>query len=693
MANANQANLELENRRAEAIVRVEQSELRALEILKERNRLLGIETSPETQEGYINDQRDIDIAKRVGTFNDQYGTAFKPGENLMKILERLKKENPIAEYSELYQDILNFQNTAKNEILKMNEESKEGTEDVKKDVDELLEAQNEFITETLAIESRKPLVEAWLNRTAGDDDELRGALRSLAEETVKGRQELEEEIRILSENKSKDFDDAVKKRRQQFDDATRKKTLKIINDFYDEQIKLVHSKLKEELSKYSTILKNSTDNLKTARSELYDQDKAAIDSLIDSEQKRLDRINAQNKAIKNQIIEQNKLRQKEIDHFELVDKEEFAKAVGDVDYMTEIRKGLAAISNDEGIANETYSVKSMLEAAEERLDLAKLEADNMFKLEKFDEDIKLNEKKYLERKQELAAMQARFADEALKLGSYTYRDDEGRLITDEITARDRLELEQMVADAFIEYQELEIQATNNRHDNTIRVFNEEVDANEEKTNKIKATMDSHKSKLKELKTAYDLDMKAIADSVKGATDSNDAMKFSVEKLKDGIMEPLQKIITQYNRLTAAARQAAQASSAEAMASAAYASGQTINVPVFTPGGVVNIPTPAPQFATGGVVPKGFNNDSYPAMLSSNEPVFPAWFGDLLSRAYKLNTSSGSSYNHTRSVNIDMRNSNFNEEGAVRREIREALAESGYGSGSVNGAYFGTTGLN
>jgi len=556
-------------------------------------------------------------------------------------------------------------------------------------------------------ESFSNAVESMVKEFAGADIGLSEALRPIAESLQKEKDSIIDEVKaafgwdfaIGWDAAAPGWEDELNRRLKGFGE----KVSKAMTDGMQKSAEEGRKRVEAELAKAEQALKGRSDALKRALEKQFEFVSSSLTNAISLEQKRLDKINEQTRAIQKQIQLREDERRKELARFDADDQGIFAGMVRNVDYDAAVRQGLDDIHNPEGVLTGTYSDKSIEEAIAERIALMELENENRFKLEQVTRD------DYLKNQQQIAALQSRAAEEALK--------------TEGLTNRQRLELERQRADAYVKFQQAYREAINNRVDNEINALQRSVDANNRQAEEIQDNLDQHNRELHALRDTYEKDTQLINESIQAVLDKNSEWAFSVEDLESGIEGPLNRIIEMYKTASAAASSLLSSNAAsysggggggggassgrdylavsagivaDTSGSGSAPAQTAAQRATITPSGGYSPYSPVPKFAKGGVVPDGYPNDGYFAKLTSREPVFPAWFGDLLERTHRTNavaSSGGQALNNQRSstvINLHM-DGIYNEPGMVRREIVEALREADR-SGGGNQAYYMSPGM-
>jgi hypothetical protein len=549
------------------------------------------------------------------------------------------------------------------------------------------------------------------------EDGLEKERDALDNEKTKERAELDASLdyeKELNGDKTEKYKDFLDKKI-----ALESKYTKLSENLTDKAGEEAKAKFDKTLADEEKKLKEKAENLKKARSSLYEDSKKTIQAQIDAEQLKIDKIDEQNKGLQKQIqIKQDLLKQDE-EAFDKVDVSEFAAAVRGVDYDAQIRQALDDFHNPADVETGTYSVKSLQESATERLGLLKLRNENKFKLEQYNsgnpED---NLREYLLEKKRIAALQARFAEEAQKQGSYTYTDADGNVITDELTPKDYAELERLKAEAYSEYQDAHKQALRSKTEEEVALIGKSVEANNLLSESYKTNLEGYQKNLGDINKALAADLELIDTRVQNVLTSNAEWAASLDEVWGGIEGPLNKIIGAYQTATSSAQSLSRALSQTTNASynsyldhapiSSGGSGQQTS-PVESPFAGNNFVTglhgtystssemiaaekAGGRMASGGVVPPGYPNDTYPALLSSGEVVLPTWFSNLLATAYQNLTGFSGLVDNSRKIQITLQGV-FNEPGMVKREIMQALQQANYSAAGVNGTYYMNTGLN
>lgn len=559
---------------------------------------------------------------------------------------------------------------------------------------EVLKEDLERINQDVAIEVRNTYssMYAEINKRMGEEaDKIRNEAaqkqgkenwerytKSILDGAIQGNESLREEMRPhaqkLSDGIKEIYSDVIKEYGNYGAEAQAEisRRVKELSKEAAEEFRKVHSeaakKAYKEHQEYidrinkenEDALKGGFDRLKEVRTDLYNQDKQEIDALIKSEQLRLREINRQNKAYQEQIKQKNKLREQDLAKFDRQDKQLFAGMVSKVNYDALLAQGLKDIHNPEGVQTETYSGKSHSEAMTERIEQMKLDLETDLN----NEDVSYKE--YLEKKQQIAAIQARFIDE--------------QLTADDLTSRQRKELSLQRSEAYVEFQNLYREAINNRVDAEVEAVQRSIEANTEQAEVIQATITGHQEKLSELTEQYNADAQAIDERLNQVVSSNERWRISAETLKDGVESAMNKIVSAYNR----ARTAATASASSLG-----------RVGGFSPYSA----RPIPAMATGGVVPPGFPNDSYFANLTSGEMVIPGpdpikeALSNVMRDWVRSVTMPSNNYSNSHSVSVGqiVLQGDFTSPGAVKRELTETFHSLSNGS-RVNAAFIGPLSL-
>lgn len=405
-------------------------------------------------------------------------------------------------------------------------------------------------------------------------------------------------------------------------------------------------------------LESNANRLKDIRKDLYDQQKKPLDDLIKAEQRRLDEINQQNKAIEEQIRLKNKERDSALAQFDAEDQGKFAALVAGVDYPAALRQGLDDIHNTEGVLTGTYSGQSHKEAIDERIALMTLENENRLKLEQQTRD------EYLAQQQNIAALQARFAEEALR--------------ADGLTNRQRLELEQVKADAYVNFQRAYREAITERFEAETSALQRSIDKNNEHKATIQSNIDQYQTKINALTSELETSLAIIDDRIGGIIDSNTAWVLSVDDLRKGIEGPMNKIIGMYERAKELASSFGGGIGSSGGSYNPYGSTVVPAAQPYNPYGNSVVPA----MAGGGVVPDGYPNDSFLARLQSKEWVLPEWITKGLTHQFLNPPAAGGGRSYEFNLYGD-----FREPGSIEREVINIVnrldrnGDSGY-----NGAF-------
>lgn len=604
-----------------------------------------------------------DFQERVDRYQKLYDEAMARGDQA-QAREHLKHLNDFKQFNER---ILDLQSNLKIDLM---DGTKAAVDEVTNTVTESVDALSQYLANRSNAQSRSNAVESMMDKLVGGDREVRDAIRSTVEGLVDERDRITDEVMAAYKGDAFAGSAELASRMAQFSKDMQEKLGKAI---LDAQGKV----LQQALANAETAFKENAEALKEARREVFEQDSRGVQRLIDQEQRRLDRIEKQNARLQEQIQLRQELLEKDLAAFEKKDLGSFAKLVAGVDFQGELRKGLEDIHNPEGVETGTYSGQSHQEAMKERLELLRLQNENKFGLEQYNsKDADKNKAAFLAERMRIDAIEARFADEELK------RTD--------LTNRQRLELEAQKNSAYNDYKAAFIESLNDAADKEIEATERTITANNKKADVIRSNMEEHQKDLAKLSESFNKDLVTIDESAKRLLETHDSWKPTLEAVRKGIKGPLSEIREMYLRVANAARSALQAGATlpnvqvaavnVAAVGEANAYAQSLASSMLSKGGL-------PRMATGGVVPPGFSGDKFPALLNSGEPVFPAWFANLLESSYRMNVGGGivNSHNSSRGdVHVHVHGGDLE---AVKREFRKALNESEYGGARINGANY------
>lgn len=531
------------------------------------------------------------------------------------------------------------------------------------------------------------------------DKQIKDSMDETAEKRKQKIEDLRDESANLAAQLTEDgMDDIFAGKQTSLDQLKREREAErkqVIADHGNDLEMLAAVDQKYEL-KRTGILKQSEkqiiEEVKKQRTAVYEADTKALQASIDLEQKRLKEIEKQNKAIQEGIDKKEKERKQALSQFDAEDRGVFASLVQNADYASALQEGLKEIANPEGTAEQTASTQTKQDAIKEYISELELQNENRYKLEE------ISQGDYLGQKQTIAGLQARAAEEALKDTS--------------LTSRQRLDLEQMKADAYVSFQEAYRQVINSRFDTEVQRMQESIDANNAYAATIQAGIDKQQEQMDALKTAYDKDLAAIDANVGSIINSNAQWQASVEGLKEGLKQPIQEIIDMYNKASDAARGLGNTKPSQGAGGSSSSSSNAFEqyIPTIlhrddTQGFIYQgangqwyksaadrSAAEAKKMAAGGLVPQGYPNDSFPALLTSGETVLPVWLTNLLATAYRSVPGLSNLVDNSRKIEINLQGI-FNEPGAVRKEIMQALQQANYTGAGVNGTYYMSTGLN
>ncbi|MGV3524230.1 MAG: phage tail tape measure protein [Candidatus Sericytochromatia bacterium] len=525
-------------------------------------------------------------------------------------------------------------------------------------------------------------------------------LRPMAEKLAADMQAIVADVNQAFELGTKEHSDELARRLGEWGRTASKTMADALIDAQTKAIETATAARDKALSEAQEQLKQDVEAAKEAQKAAYDSETRGLRESLKLDQERLDRMERQTREVERQIQLKNDDRKKDLEAFNAADKVAFAKMKSEVNYDTEIRNALDAIHNPDGVLTGTYSTESLREAAKEQIDLLKLRNQNAF-----DEEDK-SEKDYLKRKEEIAALEARFAQEALSGTN--------------LTTREQVDLERIKAQAYKDFQQARIDSINAGYDAEVAVLEKQIADNNRKAQSFRDNMDANNLKLETFNTQYEANIKALDDGMNALIASQDGIGLGLVALADGIGEPMAKISEKYQGLERKINNAYQAAMKLNAATGTTYSVPSTNYTPYSPAPLPYSPAPstnytpyspaplpsgtgttdlsafwvskAKKMATGGLVPKGFPNDTYPALLSSGEAVLPVWFTQLLANAQRTLQPGGAIYDQSKRVQITLQGV-FNEPGMVRREIMQALQQANYAGAGVNGTYYMNTGLN
>jgi len=444
--------------------------------------------------------------------------------------------------------------------------------------------------------------------------------------------------------------------------------------------------LNKNLQDAENLLRQRAEAMAEAQQEMFEEDSAHTNRQIALHERLLAKIEAQNERLRKQIDLKRELLAQDEAKFEREDQGLYAKAVAGVDFDAELRAGLKAIHNPDGVLTETYSGQSHIEAMKERAALLKLSAENKFNLEQFDStDPAKNKALFLDEMKRIAAIEGRFAAEQLK--------------TAEEGSRAYLELQQMQAQAYTSFKEAHLEAMRDATEKEVAYIETQIAANDKKAAKVQQNLEAYRSDLARLTEERDRDLKEIDKSVKALTEAHNPWKVAVTELRNGIKRPLADITSWYRGLVHQLKEAA-ALGVKTTGNLAYTlgvEGKSLNVAqaeAYAQNMVSKMlgSTGLPRMAGGGVVPAGFDGDRFPALLNSGEPVFPKWFAELIEGAWRMNHGGTSSvYNQQRAYEINIPIYDAKNPEQVRRMVLETLRQAGIDPNlaKVNGTFMGS----
>lgn len=524
----------------------------------------------------------------------------------------------------------------------------EMTERLKKQAEEAL-AQGARLKEYLQSQSLESQNKAGVDQFIAqfDSPEMQEAMRSVGEKFIAQRNQITSEVWTAMYDGTMG---SIVEIQAEITRRINKELPGLIESIEEQMQKVEEAALKN--------LESNANRLKDIRKDLYDQQKKPLDDLIKAEQRRLDEINQQNKAIEEQIRLKNKERDAELAQFDAEDQGKFAALVAGVDYPAALRQGLDDIHNTEGVLTGTYSGQSHKEAIDERIALMTLENENRLKLEQQTRD------EYLAQQQNIAALQARFAEEALR--------------ADDLTNRQRLELEQTKADAYVNFQRAYREAITERFEAETSALQRSIDKNNEHKATIQSNIDQYQRKINALTSELETSLAIIDDRIGGIIDSNTAWILSVDDLRKGIEGPMNKIIGMYERAKELASSFGGGIGSSGGSYNPYGSTVVPAAQPYNPYGNSVVPA----MAGGGVVPDGYPNDSFLARLQSKEWVLPEWITKGLTHQFLNPPAAGGGRSYEFNLYGD-----FREPGSMEREVINIMnridrnGDSGY-----NGAF-------
>lgn len=544
-------------------------------------------------------------------------------------------------------------------------------------------------------------VEFLLDSYVGADPALREAMKSTAESLVSEQRAILDEVNAAFGHDPKKEAEEIAIRLGEFNKEIQSRLSKGVADFNKNASEKRAQEVDDEFKK-------RIEGLKKARTKLYEQETLEIKGLIKARQDDLAVIEEQNKALQRSIDLEEEKRRVNLKQFDAQDLTLFAQKKAGVNYDATIRQALDDIANPDGVLTDTFSSKSISEAIQAWVEQRSLENENAYGLEQYSStSAEQNQLAYLARIQEIAAFQSRAAEEALK--------KEG------LTTKQRNELTAMAREGYKSFQEANRKQIDLTADTQIQRINDVIQSNNQLATSISDQISGYQKELDSFTSAHEASLKEIDNRVNDIIDSQDEWLASAESLKDGIAKPLQDIIDLYNKVKSAAQSVAKDLSAPSGKSTSTDPNITLIDKVKNTGqsraemsargyqvqggdywyknstDMQNdmIGLQAAKMATGGVVPSGYPNDTFPALLSSGESVLPIWFTDMLKRSSNLLLGGGGGVYNNQRANIEIHIHDAQNPMQIKQTILNTLKDAGISTNgsSVNGAYFGNLGMN
>jgi len=586
------------------------------------------------------------------------------------------REKALNDLKEIRFQMSEAQRDIQNNWLSLTEGAADAADKSTAKVEESTESLLNYFRELARDDRHKDLTEEFLDTVVGKDasgearDRARAAAESVASEYQAVMHDVDEAFKgsggLAGEAGWKEWTERLEKLMPGF----RKRITEALAKANQEAREKDRANFEKDLKAREDQFKAQIEALKKAAGDLYEEEAQDIRELIKLDEQRIKGLEKANKLIEDRIRLKEDERKKDLADFEGQDLGEFAKLVKQVDFDAELRQGLKDIHNPDGVPTGTYSGQSHLEAMKERLDLLRLQNENKLGLEQYDPaNPAKNKAAYLTERKRIDAIEARFVEEELK------RTD--------LTNRQRLELEAQMNAAYSDFKQAHIESLNNAKDQEIAILQEQIDANSRAADNIRSSIATHQEALDDLSSRYQAQLSQIDERIASVMDSQSAWAGSAQALKEGIEGPLNDIISLYQKAKKAIKDAFNAGVPNvAQIGLDYAAGHDGKRYATTS----ELWGLGKKMATGGVVPPGFPNDTFPAMLNSGEPVFPAWFANLLEQSYRMNMGGPRTiHNQSRGdVHVHVHGGDIE---AVRREFRKALSESEYSGARINGANY------
>lgn len=278
--------------------------------------------------------------------------------------------------------------------------------------------------------------------------------------------------------------------------------------------------------------------LKTIRQQILETQSKQYEQNILKQEQFLLRLNKERDDLQREIEYYDAQIAKLRGEFDEQDKGLFQKLLTGVDLPAEIRKGLEFIANPTGVPNTRFSRQTQREAIKEQIDLLRQRNQNALDLEE------ISSTDYWKEESRIASIQGAAANAMLTDST----------IVAKLTAKEKLEIQTELADAYKRFQEAELKQIEDKYiaektANEKRLANLRLD--EIERTKI---IDDNKYELDLLKQQYDQDINSIDLAMNKLNDSHKDLVFNLQDVQKnlGNMSPiLNKITAEWQQMNRA----------------------------------------------------------------------------------------------------------------------------------------------
>jgi TP901 family phage tail tape measure protein len=409
------------------------------------------------------------------------------------------------------------------------------------DKSEIINKLNERLMEVKP-DTPQALIDAWVNIAKSMIGQIdKNALNDIAA-NEREKQKFNRETTMLeienSEDSYKIFRQSIEDKMADLDDwkAAQIAAGEDANDIerrYQAQRIEIQRKAADDAKQFAT---QQMSELKNIRKEILDTQSLRYEQEILQQERFLLDLNKQRDDLQRQIDWYDNQIAKLKGAFNEADKGMFQNLLANVDIPAEVRKGLELIANPTDVPNNRFSRDSQRKAIQEQVEMLTLANKNLLDLEE------RSTVDYWKEESRIALIQGAAANEMLT----------DTTIATKLTAKEKLEIQKDLADAYKRFQEAEIRMIEEKYQAEKNAADKQLLDMKIKEADRNTIIANNKYQLDLLKQKYDQDINTIDRAVSKLNDSHKGLVFSLSEVerKLGNMNPIiEKITSSYKNLS------------------------------------------------------------------------------------------------------------------------------------------------